>query len=68
MKGAALLDGFRGRPPVDVEAIADALHRVSLFAAKYADVVESLEINPLIARADGAIAVDALLIPKRSRT
>ena len=68
LKGAALLDGFRGRPPVDVEAIADALHRVSLFAAKYADVVESLEINPLIARADGAIAVDALLIPKRSRT
>ena len=66
LKGASLLDGFRGRPPVDVEAIADALHRVSLFAAKYAEIVESLEINPLIARADGVIAVDALLIPKRS--
>jgi acyl-CoA synthetase (NDP forming) len=64
LKGAALLHGFRGRPPVDVEAIADVISRVSIFAAKYAHAVESLEINPLIARSDGVIAVDALLIPK----
>ena len=65
LKGAKLLAGYRGKPSVDIDAIADVIHRVSMFADKYRNIVVSLEINPLIARAKDVVAVDALLVPKQ---
>lgn len=63
IRGAALLDGARGRPPMDVEALAEALSTLSRFAAAHGDRLETLDINPFLVRprGQGAIALDAVL-------
>src|SRR5207244_11007753 len=58
-----LLDGVRGAPPADVEAVIDALVRLSLLALDVGDLIDALDVNPLIAGPAGCIAVDALVIP-----
>lgn len=63
LRGAALLHGARGAPPVDLDAAADAISRLSVIAAANPDGFDSLEINPLLARPDGVVALDALLTP-----
>ena len=62
-RGAKLLEGFRGRPPADVDALADALVRLSQLAVDLGDVVRALDINPLMVlpRGQGVRAVDALV-------
>ncbi|MBX3620031.1 MAG: acetate--CoA ligase family protein [Rhizobacter sp.] len=58
-----LLDGARGRPKADLEALADALMALADFALAAGDSLESAEINPLMAvPGDGWRAVDALVI------
>ena len=52
------LRGFRGRPPVDMDALAGALVSVSRLMLDHPEVVE-LDINPILADAQGVIAVDA---------
>jgi acyl-CoA synthetase (NDP forming) len=61
IKGFALLAGARGKPPVDLDALADAIVAMSRFGAAHADVT-SAEINPFIALPDGGVAVDALVM------
>lgn len=61
LKAWPLLDGFRGAAPVDVRAVADAVARFSAFAAAAGDRLEEAEINPLVCRADGCVAVDGLM-------
>jgi acetate---CoA ligase (ADP-forming) len=58
-----VLPGARGRPPVDRVAIAGALSALSQLAVELGDVLEAVDINPLIAGPQGCIAVDALVIP-----
>ncbi|MGV1050028.1 MAG: GNAT family N-acetyltransferase [Solirubrobacterales bacterium] len=53
-----LLDGYRGAEPADVGALEDLLRRVSAIAASHREIAE-LDLNPVIATAAGAIAVDA---------
>jgi acetyltransferase len=53
-----LLQGYRNRPPADLAAVSDVLQRVSLLVSDHAEIRE-LDINPLLADADGVIAVDA---------
>ena len=53
-----LLDGFRDRPPADRKAIVAALNAVSQMIVDFPAMV-SMDINPLLADADGAIALDA---------
>jgi succinyl-CoA synthetase beta subunit len=65
LRGFDILLGVRGRPAVDLSALTEVIARVSAFAARHADVVESLEINPLIVQATGVMAVDALLVLKQ---
>jgi len=64
LKGAALLTGARGRPAADLEALARAISRLSLFAAAHGDAIESVEMNPLRAMPDGCLALDALIVRK----
>ena len=61
IQGRQVLDGVRGQPPVDITAIEGMLDRVSEFAAAHPDVSE-LDLNPVIASPDGAIAVDARIV------
>ena len=62
-RGAQLLQGFRGKPPADVDALADALVRLSQLAADLGDLIAALDINPLMVlpRGQGVRAVDALV-------
>jgi acyl-CoA synthetase (NDP forming) len=64
IKGRAVLEGARGRPPADTEALADALVALSRFAAAHADEIESVDINPFLVLplGQGAVALDALVI------
>lgn len=61
LKTFALFDGARGRPPADVDALADIVCRVSGLAAHLGPRLGELDVNPVIVRAagDGALAVDA---------
>jgi acetate---CoA ligase (ADP-forming) len=63
LKGAALLRGTRGSPPVDVAAVATVAQTVGRLALLSADLAE-LEINPLVAYpvGEGALALDALIV------
>jgi len=60
LRTAPLFSGARGRPPLDVAAIADAVERMSWLAHDLGARLVDLEINPLIVRGDtgGAVAVD----------
>ena len=59
-----LLDGVRGRPAADRTAVIDAVIGVGQLAVELGDVIEAVDINPLIAGPGGAVAVDALVIPR----
>jgi len=64
VKGARLLQGFRGRPAADLEALADTLVRVSHLAMHLAGHLAELDINPLMVlpSGQGVKAVDALVV------
>ncbi|MCY3830921.1 MAG: acetate--CoA ligase family protein [Rhodospirillaceae bacterium] len=64
IRGRAVLDGVRGAPPADLDALADALARLSVFAAANAGRIESVDINPFIALPEGGVAADALIVPR----
>jgi acetyltransferase len=57
---AATLEGFRDMPAADVSAVAETLVRVSQLIVDFPEIAE-LEVNPLLADADGVLAVDAWL-------
>ena len=61
LRGTRLLDGVRGAPLVDREAVADVIVGVAAFAVARQDILE-IDLNPVIASTDGAIAVDALVV------
>ncbi|WP_328738578.1 acetate--CoA ligase family protein [Streptomyces erythrochromogenes] len=58
LRSAALLDGVRGRPAVAVAAAAGVVERITAAAAAHPEIAE-LEVNPLLVRPDGALALDA---------
>jgi acetate---CoA ligase (ADP-forming) len=66
VRGRALLDGVRGQPAADVDALALGLCQLSVYAAAHADVIESIDINPFLvmAKGEGAVAVDALILSR----
>jgi acetate---CoA ligase (ADP-forming) len=61
LRGARLLDGVRGGSPVDRAAVAALIAGLSRLAVERADLLE-VDLNPVIASADGAVAVDALVV------
>ena len=61
---APVLAGRRGQPPADLGAIADAITGLSRLACDLGDTLDALDINPLICTPAGALAADALLIPR----
>jgi acetate---CoA ligase (ADP-forming) len=65
-KAGRLVAGFRGAPAADAAALTDLVHRLGRLAEDFREVGE-LDLNPVIARADGCVAVDAR-VRLRTRT
>ena len=59
-----LLDGLRGQEACDVDALTQALSRLSLLASDLGDLIAEMDVNPVKVSADGCVAVDALVVPK----
>ena len=67
IRGRAVLDGARGAPPADIDALANAISTLSIFAAENSDTIQTIDINPFLALPKGAVAVDALIIPSSDK-
>lgn len=61
IKGKAILDGVRGQPPADLDALSQAIVKVSEFVAAHPEIKE-LDLNPVFAYDQGALAVDARIV------
>ncbi|HVJ40223.1 MAG TPA: acetate--CoA ligase family protein [Dongiaceae bacterium] len=61
-----LLDGYRGAAPADRTMIAKAFSRFCLMLRDLADLIAECDLNPVIATAQGCVAVDALIIPRQA--
>jgi acetate---CoA ligase (ADP-forming) len=59
-----LLDGVRGAPRADLDAVADAIVSLSTLAVDLGPALAALDVNPLLAGPAGCVAVDALVIPR----
>jgi acetate---CoA ligase (ADP-forming) len=57
-KAGRLVSGYRGAPAADRAALTDLLTRLSMLAEEHPEVAE-LDLNPIIARSDGCVVVDA---------
>lgn len=64
LKGAKLLRGVRGAKPVDEDALVDVVMKLQRLVMDLADVVGEVDINPLVVRPRGAVALDALVVRK----
>ena len=62
-----LLDGWRGGPAADIDALADVIVRFSDLAIELGDVLDAVEANPVIASPHGVVAVDALVCANRRK-
>ena len=65
LKSFALLDGFRGKPKVNLEPVIDAIMAIAAYAGDHRHNLLELDVNPLMLGTDSAIAVDALIIEHR---
>src|SRR5690606_11645538 len=64
LKGRKILEGVRGGARCDIDALAEAISRISLLAWTLRERIVELDVNPLIVRpaGEGVIAADAMLI------
>jgi len=65
LKGYKLLTGFRGSLAVDLDALAEAVARISEFAADFAGEVSEMDVNPLRCSGERIVAVDALITRRK---
>jgi len=66
IKGYPLLEGYRGQEPVDIPNLEELILKVSNFVEQNHEV-EELDLNPIFAYKDGAVAVDARVILKKDK-
>jgi acyl-CoA synthetase (NDP forming) len=64
IKGFPLLDGFRGKPKADIDAIVDTLMNISELVMENEEIYE-MDLNPVFIYNDGLICVDARIILKK---
>ena len=68
LKGSRLLAGYRGRPPIHLQSLTDAVVRFSDLALKMEGRFSSMEVNPLICNAERCVAADARIMLPDSKT
>ncbi|MFC7203274.1 acetate--CoA ligase family protein [Haloferax namakaokahaiae] len=61
LKSAPLLEGYRGTERADLDALASVVRRVGDLLVEYDEIAE-IDVNPVLATADGALALDALVV------
>ena len=61
LTGLALLDGWRGAPPVDRDAVVEAIVAVGTLLTAHPEIRE-LDLNPIRAYPDGILVLDALVV------
>ena len=61
IKGYPVLEGYRGQPPADIEALVQALLKLSRFVDRM-PVIKELDLNPVLAYSDGLTVVDARIV------
>ncbi len=66
LKGFPMLEGFRGGPAADLDALAELMVRFAAFVRLAGDLLAEVDINPLVVTASGAQIVDALLVPSKN--
>jgi len=66
IKGYPLLQGYRGKEPAHIPVLVEMILKISKFVEENPKVKE-LELNPIFAYADGAVAVDARIILEEDR-
>ena len=66
IKGRAVLTGARGKPAADVDALVDAIARISALAVDLEGELAELDVNPLfvLEKGRGVVAADALIRPR----
>jgi len=64
LAGFAALTGARGRPAADLDALAEAIARLSVLAATLGGPIAEMDVNPIVAHEAGAVAVDVLIVPR----
>jgi acyl-CoA synthetase (NDP forming) len=62
LKGYALLTGFRGKPGTDIDRLVDTICRLSELAHDLRDVIDQIDVNPVIAGPGSIMAADALIV------
>jgi acyl-CoA synthetase (NDP forming) len=60
-----LLDGYRGLPAADLDALVDTVVRFGWLVSDLGDLLSEVDVNPLIVGPQGACAVDGLVIPSK---
>jgi acetyltransferase len=69
LRAGRLLQGYRGSPACDNEAVIDALVALGRLAVDLESVVQSVDINPFLALPNGGLALDAVVVlQQRSAT
>ena len=66
IKGYPLLEGYRGREPVDISILEEILLKISRFVDHCPEIKE-LDLNPIFAYKDGAVVVDARVVLERNQ-
>ncbi|MDP3122982.1 MAG: acetate--CoA ligase family protein, partial [Thiobacillus sp.] len=61
LRSQNVLQGVRGREPVDIGALADAVCAISRLAMEHPEITE-LDVNPVFAGSSGIVAVDWLML------
>jgi acetyltransferase len=63
LKGYRLLDGFRGKPRTDVDALVTAIVQIGQLAQDFSGLIAALDINPLMVlpAGQGVVAADILI-------
>ena len=64
----SLLRGYRGAPAADMAALTALMTSVSEIASDNRDRIAGIDLNPVLARPDGAFALDALIVLKGAQT
>ncbi len=66
IRGYPVLEGVRGAAAADVDALAETLSALSVFAAANSDSIDSIDLNPVrvMEKGKGVFALDALIVPR----